>query len=101
MNLAQRLITLSLRAYQLVVSPVLHFVAGPLGGCRFTPTCSVYAAQAVREHGVVRGAALTAGRLCRCHPWGGSGHDPVPVGASAQCSVLSARSVVQSRGSAK
>ena len=101
MNLAQRLITLSLRAYQLVVSPVLHFVAGPLGGCRFTPTCSVYAAQAVREHGVARGAALTVGRLCRCHPWGGCGHDPVPVVVSAQCSVLSAQSVVPSRGSAK
>lgn len=90
MNLAQRLITLSLRVYQLVVSPVLHFLAGPLGGCRFTPTCSVYAAQAVREHGAARGAVLTVGRLCRCHPWGGCGSDPVPPAATSHGAVFGA-----------
>ena len=88
MNLAQRLLTLSLRAYQLMVSPVLHFLAGPLGGCRFTPTCSGYAVQAVRAHGAARGAVLMVRRLCRCHPWGGWGSDPVPPAANVQGAVF-------------
>ena len=44
--------------------------------CRFTPTCSAYAAEALRRHGVCRGLALTVRRLLRCHPWGGAGYDP-------------------------
>ncbi|MGM9760395.1 MAG: membrane protein insertion efficiency factor YidD [Parabacteroides sp.] len=46
--------------------------------CRFTPTCSEYAVQAVRKYGPFRGGWLTLKRLLRCHPWGGSGYDPVP-----------------------
>lgn len=46
--------------------------------CRFLPTCSDYADEALRVHGAVRGSVLTARRLCRCHPWGGHGYDPVP-----------------------
>jgi len=46
--------------------------------CRFTPTCSQYAIEALRKHGPVRGLYLAARRLLRCHPWGGSGYDPVP-----------------------
>ncbi len=46
--------------------------------CRFTPTCSSYALQALRIHGPFRGSWLTIKRLSRCHPWGGSGYDPVP-----------------------
>lgn len=46
--------------------------------CRFTPTCSAYAAQAVQRHGPWRGTGLTLRRLSRCHPWGGFGPDPVP-----------------------
>ncbi len=46
--------------------------------CRFTPTCSAYAAEAVAEHGAARGAWMGVGRIARCHPWGGSGWDPVP-----------------------
>jgi putative membrane protein insertion efficiency factor len=46
--------------------------------CRFLPTCSTYAGEALRLHGAARGSWLAAKRLCRCHPWGGQGHDPVP-----------------------
>lgn len=68
----------ALRTYKIFISPVLTVLCGPLGGCRFTPTCSVYAAEAVREHGAVAGSILAAKRICRCQPWGGCGHDPVP-----------------------
>lgn len=60
------------RAYQLVLSPF----AG--GACRFTPSCSEYAIEAIQEHGAVRGLALALGRVSRCHPLGSSGFDPVP-----------------------
>lgn len=46
--------------------------------CRFMPSCSAYAIEAMERHGVWRGSKLTIRRLMRCHPWGGSGHDPVP-----------------------
>lgn len=46
--------------------------------CRFTPTCSQYAIEAVMRHGIFRGSWLTLRRIMRCHPWGGSGYDPVP-----------------------
>lgn len=60
------------RAYQLLVSPVL----GP--SCRYLPTCSDYAIEAVERHGPWRGTMLALSRVCRCHPWGGDGFDPVP-----------------------
>ena len=70
----------AIRAYQWVLSPVLEAVGRPLGlGCRFTPSCSAYALEAVQTRGALRGAGLAALRLCRCHPWGGCGHDPVPT----------------------
>lgn len=46
--------------------------------CRFLPTCSAYADEAIRIHGPTKGTALTIRRFCRCHPWGGHGFDPVP-----------------------
>jgi hypothetical protein len=60
------------RAYQVTLSPILG------GGCRFTPTCSAYAAEAITTFGATRGLWLALKRLARCHPWGGFGHDPVP-----------------------
>ena len=62
----------AVRAYQLVVSPWL----GPT--CRFYPSCSAYAVDALRAHGAVRGTVLAVRRLLRCHPWNPGGVDPVP-----------------------
>ena len=61
-----------IRAYQLILSPVM------VNNCRFHPTCSDYAAAAVREHGALGGLKLTLKRLLRCHPWHPGGLDPVP-----------------------
>lgn len=66
------------RFYQIAISRPLHWLAGPGAGCRFTPTCSQYFLDAVRLHGSARGSWLGLKRICRCHPWGGSGEDPVP-----------------------
>lgn len=66
------------RAYQLVVSPLLHLVAGPGMGCRFQPTCSQYAIEALKIHGPFKGLWLATRRILRCHPLGGHGYDPVP-----------------------
>ena len=73
------LVRIFIRSYQVVVSPALSFLGGPHSGCRFAPTCSEYFLQAVEVHGLVRGGFLGAKRLLRCHPWGGSGFDPVPL----------------------
>jgi putative membrane protein insertion efficiency factor len=72
------LIRVLIRAYQVTLSPLLSFFAGPASGCRFEPTCSSYFLEAVETHGAVRGGWLGLRRLGRCHPWGGQGHDPVP-----------------------
>ena len=65
------LLVLPIRFYQLCISPLL----GP--SCRFTPTCSEYARQAILKHGPFKGLYLGVRRLLRCHPWGGSDYDPV------------------------
>ncbi|HZQ45366.1 MAG TPA: membrane protein insertion efficiency factor YidD [Verrucomicrobiae bacterium] len=67
-----------MRLYQRVISPAKAGLFGPLGQCRFTPSCSQYASEAVREHGAVKGSLLAVWRVCRCNPWGGCGDDPVP-----------------------
>lgn len=77
-SLAVRAMALAIRGYQLALSPVLSLLCGATGGCRYTPTCSVYAVDALREHGAAAGSVLAVKRICRCHPWGGCGHDPVP-----------------------
>ncbi len=66
------ILRLLVRAYQLLVAPILPM------SCRYTPSCSRYAAEALERHGACAGAALAVGRLLRCHPWGGDGVDPVP-----------------------
>lgn len=66
------LLSLPIIFYRAVISPYLP------PSCRFTPTCSEYALEALRRHGPFKGLWLTVRRICRCHPWGGSGYDPVP-----------------------
>jgi putative membrane protein insertion efficiency factor len=61
------------RVYQYVISPVL-----PAGNCRYDPTCSTYAVQALETHGAIKGGWLAIRRILRCNPWGGMGYDPVP-----------------------
>ena len=66
------LAALPVRAYRLLLSPWIGH------GCRYQPTCSAYALEALERHGAFRGTWLALGRIARCHPWGGSGYDPVP-----------------------
>lgn len=66
------------RLYRGVVSPLLPVFFGPGPHCRFEPSCSAYAEEALRRHGAWRGGMLSLRRLARCHPWGGCGCDPVP-----------------------
>ena len=72
MTPAARVLRGGVRAYQLVLSPVLG------GQCRFFPSCSAYAMDALAAHGAVHGSALAARRILRCHPWNEGGYDPVP-----------------------
>jgi putative membrane protein insertion efficiency factor len=63
---------LLIRFYQLAISPLLG------SNCRYTPTCSQYALESIKVHGIVKGGWLASKRIGSCHPWGGKGHDPVP-----------------------
>jgi hypothetical protein len=76
-NPLQIILISAIRVYRWTISPAQTFLFGAGSGCRFTPTCSQYAMDAVREHGAVAGSWLAIKRICRCHPWGGCGHDPV------------------------
>ena len=67
-----KLLILPIRFYQRFISPLTP------PACRYTPTCSQYAVEAIRRHGPARGLWLAIKRISRCHPWGGSGYDPVP-----------------------
>jgi putative membrane protein insertion efficiency factor len=68
------------RALHALVRGYQRLRAGRPTPCRFVPTCSNYALDALEEHGAIRGAWLSLRRLTRCHPWGGHGWDPVPEG---------------------
>ena len=66
------LLIIPIKIYQIIISPLL----GP--SCRFTPTCSQYAVAAIQKYGPFKGSWLSFKRILKCHPWGGSGYDPVP-----------------------
>ena len=67
------ILALPVRLYRLLFSPWIGH------SCRYQPTCSAYALEALERHGGLKGGYLAAHRICRCHPWGGSGDDPVPL----------------------
>lgn len=77
MSLLARILWVAVQAYRYTLSPII----GPV--CRYEPTCSQYALDALREHGALRGGWLAVRRIARCHPWGGFGYDPVPSRDSA------------------
>ena len=66
------ILLIPIRIYQKVISPFLP------NSCRYTPSCSVYASQALMKHGPIKGLYLATKRIISCNPWGGHGHDPVP-----------------------
>ncbi len=72
MNIVSRLLIVPIRVYRASLSRILPST------CRFAPSCSAYAIEALERHGPVRGLWLAARRIGRCHPWGPSGYDPVP-----------------------
>ena len=77
---------LLIRAYQLTLSPLLGRC------CRFEPSCSRYAMEAIRRHGFLRGSALAAWRLLRCNPFCHGGYDPVPAELPPRCGAAGGRS---------
>lgn len=78
-RIAVRVLLGVIATYRLAISPWLG------RACRFEPTCSAYAQDAIRRHGPSRGGWLALKRLLRCHPWGGSGYDPVPDAVPTSC----------------
>lgn len=75
------LVVWPIRCYQRLISPWLP------PACRYVPTCSAYAVEAVQKHGVPRGLLLACRRLLRCHPWCAGGYDPVPPPRPSECVV--------------
>lgn len=75
----RRGLLLLIHGYRWVLSPLKVALAGPGARCRFEPSCSEYALEAIRRHGALHGGRLALGRIARCHPWGGCGLDPVPI----------------------
>jgi len=73
--LLARLLMLLVHVYRATLGPLLG------GSCRFTPSCSAYALEALERHGAARGACLSVRRMLRCHPFHAAGHDPVPSGS--------------------
>jgi putative membrane protein insertion efficiency factor len=78
MNPLPQILILLLRVYRVTLSPAIAFLFGASGQCRFEPSCSCYAMEALKTHGALAGGWLAAKRVCRCHPWGDCGDDPVP-----------------------
>ena len=78
MKAVQHILIFAVRVYRVTFSPAKTFLFGPLGKCRFEPSCSHYALESLQKHGAIRGSWLAVRRVCRCHPWGSCGCDPVP-----------------------
>ncbi|MDR0533831.1 MAG: membrane protein insertion efficiency factor YidD [Verrucomicrobiales bacterium] len=74
----KQLLILAVRFYQVALSPLKPLIGGSMGCCRYSPSCSTYAIEALRRHGAWRGGIMAARRILRCHPWGSAGYDPVP-----------------------
>ena len=72
MTLFAQIAAIPIRFYRIILSPIIG------SNCRFNPTCSAYALEALEKHGAIKGLALTAKRVVKCHPLGGSGIDNVP-----------------------
>jgi putative membrane protein insertion efficiency factor len=83
----------ALAIYKKAISSAIHALAGAQGACRFQPSCSEYAAIAIAEHGALRGALMTAGRLLRCHPLHPGGFDPVPAKRNESPADYSGRAI--------
>lgn len=77
-DISRSVLIILIRLYQYVISPILP------NSCRYLPSCSEYAVEAMRRHGCVKGVVLTAYRISRCHPWGGHGFDPVMRSSSGR-----------------
>lgn len=71
-NFGSSILIFPIKIYQQLISPLFP------GACRFHPTCSQYSIEALENHGVFKGTLLSIKRIAKCHPWGGSGYDPVP-----------------------
>lgn len=78
-NIPRKILILLINVYRYTISPLLG------ANCRFQPSCSEYAKQAILQFGVLRGVFFTIRRLARCHPWGGQGYDPVPDLKQDEC----------------
>ena len=78
MNPLQRILVLLVQLYRWTLSPLKAMFFGPVGRCRYTPSCSQYTLETIRVHGAWRGSLFSIRRICSCHPWGGFGYDPVP-----------------------
>jgi hypothetical protein len=71
-KIARKIFIFPIILYQYIISPFFP------SSCRYTPTCSSYSKQAILKHGLFKGTKLSIKRITKCHPWGGSGYDPVP-----------------------
>lgn len=72
LNILVIVLIIPIKLYQVLISPLLG------SSCRYSPTCSQYTIEAIKKHGPFKGSLLAVKRISSCHPWGGSGHDPVP-----------------------
>ena len=72
LNILATVLIIPIKLYQVLISPLLG------SSCRYSPTCSQYSIEAIKKHGPFKGLWLAVKRISNCHPWGGSGHDPIP-----------------------